>query len=128
MCIAENEGTPSPMFSITGLALKELEPHISKANGYLRDDEKIRVSLHNKPRTFVVRGPPRSLCGLVKNLRRLKASSRVDQIKVASSKRKPVFSAHFLPIEVPYHSEYLKGDSERLVAELGESCGSQRNW
>jgi len=47
------EGTPSPMLSITGLSLKELEPHIAKTNKHLPSISQLFVSLNNGPKAFV---------------------------------------------------------------------------
>ncbi|TFK33214.1 fatty acid synthase [Crucibulum laeve] len=115
------EGTPSPMLSVTGLALKELEPHIKKTNKHLPENSQLFVSLHNGPKAFVVTGPSRALYGLVTSLRKVRAPSGLDQSKTPFSQRKPVFSIRFLVVGVPYHSEYLKGATEKLIGEdLGE--------
>jgi len=47
----------------------------------------------------------------------VKAPSSLDQSKVPSSQRKPVFSFRFLAVGVPYHSEYLVDAAERLFEE-----------
>lgn len=111
------EGIPSPMLSVTGLSLKDLEPHIAKTNKHLPDNSKLFVSLHNGSRAFVVTGPPKSLFGLVTSLRKVKAPSGTDQSKVPFSQRKPVFNIRFLVVGVPYHSDYLSGLTEKLIAE-----------
>lgn len=119
--IEGGEGTPSPMLSITGLSLKELEPHIKKTNSHLPDNSKLHVSLHNGPRAFVVTGPARSLYGLVTSLRKVRAPNGLDQSKIPFSQRKPVFSVRFLVVGVPYHSEYLNGTTDILIEDdLGE--------
>ncbi|KAK0450204.1 fatty acid synthase [Armillaria borealis] len=115
--IEGGEGTPSPMLSVTGLALKDLAPHIKKTNSHLADNSKLFVSLHNGPRAFVVTGPARSLYGLVTNLRKIRAPSGADQSKVPFSKRKPAFNIRFLAVGVPYHSDYLKGATEKVLVE-----------
>jgi fatty acid synthase subunit alpha len=114
------EGTPSPMLSVAGLSLKELEPHIKQTNSHLPDNARVQVSLHNGPRTFVITGPARSLYGLVTNLRKVRAPNGLDQSKIPFSQRKPVFSVRFLVVGVPYHSGYLSGATEKLVEVLGE--------
>jgi fatty acid synthase subunit alpha, fungi type/fatty acid synthase subunit beta, fungi type len=40
------EGQSTPMLSVNGLLLKDLQPHISKTNKYLPDNSQISVSLH----------------------------------------------------------------------------------
>ncbi|KAK0227016.1 hypothetical protein EDD85DRAFT_975426 [Armillaria nabsnona] len=115
--IEGGEGTPSPMLSVTGLALKDLTPHIKKTNSHLADNSKLFVTLHNRPRAFVVTGSARSLYGLVTNLRKIRVSSGADQSKVPFSKRKPAFNIRFLVVGVPYHSDYLKGATEKVLVE-----------
>ncbi|KAF8271214.1 fatty acid synthase [Lactarius quietus] len=87
--IEGGEGQPTPMLSIGGLLLKDLQPHISKTNKHLPENSQLNVSLHNGPRTFIVTGPPRALYGLVTNLRKIRAPNGVDQSKIEFSKRKP---------------------------------------
>jgi fatty acid synthase subunit beta len=111
------EGTPSPMLSVAGLPLKELEGHIKKTNSHLPANSQLGISLYNGPRAFVVTGPARALHGLVTNLRKVKAPSGADQSKVAYSQRKPVFSIRFLVVAVPYHSPYLRGVTDTVMEE-----------
>lgn len=108
------EGVPSPMLSIAGLTLKDLEPHVKQTNVHLSENSQLEISLHNGPRVFVVTGPPRALYGLVTNLRKVRASSGLDQSKIPFSQRKPVFSIAFLPINVPFHSQYLDGATDDM--------------
>ena len=83
--IAGGEGTPSPMLSIAGLTLKELQPHIRKTNQHLSANSQLHVSLHNGPKTFVVTGPPKALFGLVTSSRKVRAQSGLDQGKTPLS-------------------------------------------
>jgi len=108
------EGTPSPMLSITGLSLKELEPHIAKTNKHLPSISQLFVSLNNRPEAFVVTGPSKALFGLVTAP---EENQGLAQSKVPFSQRKPFFSIRFLVVGVPYHSEYLAGATETLVEE-----------
>jgi fatty acid synthase subunit beta len=106
------------MLAVTGLALKDLEPHIKKTNGHLLENSKLHVSLHNGPRAFVVTGPARALYGLVTNLRKVKAPSGLDQSKTPFSQRKLAFSVRFLTVNAPYHSAYLTSGIEKLCEDL----------
>jgi len=115
--IEGGEGTPSPMLSVTGLSLKELEPHIIKTNKHLPENSQLFVSLYNGPKAYVVTGPARALFGLVTSLRKVKAPSGVDQSKIPFSQRKPVFSIRFLVVGVPYHSGYLAEATQQLIEE-----------
>ena len=84
------------MLSVTGLSLKDLEAHVVSTNEHLVNGSKLQVSLHNGPKAFVVTGPSKALFGLVTSLRKVKASSGLDQSKVPFSQRKPVFSSRIL--------------------------------
>ncbi|KAI0264369.1 fatty acid synthase [Gloeopeniophorella convolvens] len=115
--IEGGEGQPTPMLSVSGLLLKDLQPQITKTNKHLPANSQLGVSLHNGPRTFIVTGPPRALYGLVTNLRKIRAPNGVDQSKIEFSKRKPVFSARFLVVSVPFHSQYLKDAADKVIEE-----------
>jgi fatty acid synthase subunit alpha len=115
--IKGGEGTPSPMLSVTGLALKDLEVHITNTNKHLPGVSQLQISLHNGSKAFVVTGPPKALFGLVTSLRKVKASSGLDQSKIPFSQRKPVFSIRFLVVGVPYHSDYISGVTDTVVEE-----------
>jgi fatty acid synthase subunit alpha, fungi type len=115
------EGVPSPMLSITGLALNLLEKHITSTNKYLATNSRMAISLYNGPKAFVVTGPARSLCGLVTSLRKIRAATGLDQSKIPFSQRKAAFSVRFLTVGVPYHSQYLEGVTEKVTElDLGE--------
>ena len=102
------EGVPSPMLTIVGLGLKDLERHVAGTNKYLPDNSKLCISLHNSIKAFVVTGPSRALYGLVTALRKIRAPSGLDQSKVPFSKRKLAFHVRFLAVGVPFHSPYLE--------------------
>lgn len=110
------EGAPTPMLSISGLSLPELEKHIAATNKHLPETSKLGVSLHNGPKLFVVTGPPKALYGLVTSLRKVRAPSGLDQSKTPFSQRKPVFTIRFLVVGVPYHSKYLAECVEKMTA------------
>ncbi|CAE6460687.1 unnamed protein product [Rhizoctonia solani] len=114
------EGVPSPMLSVTGLPIAALEKHIAGVNKHLPKNSQLTIALHNGSRAFVVVGPPRALYGLVTALRKVRAPSGLDQSKVPFSQRKAVFNVRFLVVGVPYHSHYLDGATEKVLADLGE--------
>jgi malonyl CoA-acyl carrier protein transacylase len=119
-CVDSNEGVPTPMLSVTGLSHSALQKHIDTANGHLEANNagKVAISLYNGHRAFVVTGPPASLAGLASGLRKVKADDKDrEQARTPHSKRKPVFTIRFLPIGVPYHSDYLASCSDRVVGE-----------
>ena len=111
------EGPPTPMLSVNGLELPTLEQHINATNKHLPPHSQLSVSLYNGPRNFVVTGPPRSLYGLVTNLRKVRAPSGLDQSKVPYSQRKPAFGVRFLVVNAPYHSVYMAGANDKLCDE-----------
>ncbi|KIR78245.1 fatty acid synthase subunit beta, fungi type [Cryptococcus gattii EJB2] len=118
--IENNEGVPTPMLSINGLGVKALEGHIKKVNSHLPSNSQIGISLHNGPTNFVVTAPAKALYGLVTALRKVMAPAGLDQSKVPFSKRKAVFTMRFLPVNVPYHSHYLEGATQKVEKDLGE--------
>ncbi|KAI6024835.1 hypothetical protein BKA83DRAFT_685883 [Pisolithus microcarpus] len=119
------EGQPSPMLSINGLDLSALKIHINATNKHLPSNSQVSVSLYNGPRNFVVTGPPRSLYGLVTNLRKVRASSGLDQSKVPYSQRKPAFGVRFLVVNAPYHSSYMAEATDKLC---NEDLGGEELW
>lgn len=116
-CVEGGEGVPSPMLSVTGLSQKDLDVHIKKTNSHLPANSQLQISLLNGSKAFVVTGPARALYGLVAALRKVKAPTGLDQSKIPFSQRKPVFSVRFLVVNVPYHSEYLKGATEEMFED-----------
>ncbi|KZP00458.1 fatty acid synthase [Calocera viscosa TUFC12733] len=116
-CVQGGEGTPSPMLAVTGLELNKLRPHIDKTNKHLPENSQLIVSLNNGRKAFVITGPPRALCGLVNNLRKVRAPQGLDQSKIPFSQRKPVFSVRFLVVGVPYHSKYVAAGTEKVMSE-----------
>lgn len=115
--IEGGEGTPSPMLSVTGLLEGELKTHINKTNKHVADNSKLQISLYNGPRAFVVTGPPKTLYGLVVNLRKIKAPPGLNQSKTPFSKRKAVFSTRFLVVGVPYHHRNFMSTAVTKVCE-----------
>ncbi|EPQ27448.1 uncharacterized protein PFL1_04986 [Pseudozyma flocculosa PF-1] len=115
--VGGGEGEPTSMLSVSGLAQDVLDKHIAKTNGHLPETQRVSISLFNGPRDFVVTGYPKALVGLVSSLREIRAESGADQSKVPFSKRKAVFRMSFVPVGVPYHSSYLEGATDRMLAE-----------
>ncbi|OMH81189.1 Fatty acid synthase subunit beta, partial [Zancudomyces culisetae] len=120
--LENNEGNPSPMLLVSNLNRKEVEKHISATNKYLPEGQKVSLSLINGPRAFVVSGPPKSLYGMNLMLRKIKEPEGLDQNRIPYSQRKLKFSSRFLPITLPFHSDYLQNVAELVrsdIAELG---------
>jgi fatty acid synthase subunit beta len=106
----------SPMLSVTGLTLKELQPHISKTNQHLPANSQLHVSLCNGPKTSIVTGLLKLYLVSLRALEWLRAQSKPDQSKTPFSQRKPVLTSWN-----PYHSEYLSGGFEN-------SCIQHEEW
>ncbi|GJN90263.1 hypothetical protein Rhopal_003264-T1 [Rhodotorula paludigena] len=125
--VENGEGVPTAMLAVTGLELKSLEKKIAEVNGHVKDegrDETVSISLFNGPKAFVVTGNPKDLVGLADGLRKNRAPAGKDQSKTPHSKRLPVFSMRFLPINVPYHSHLLRGATEKALGAIAERDGS----
>lgn len=117
--ISNDEGTPSSMLSVRGMSEAQVQEHVDVSNKYLPEDRKISIALANGPRNFVIAGPATSLCGLNVRLRRFKVSSEVDQSRIPSKERKSTVTNHFLPISVPFHTNYLLSAIPILRRRLG---------
>ncbi|GAA5867928.1 hypothetical protein JCM8547_003416 [Rhodosporidiobolus lusitaniae] len=125
--VENGEGVPTAMLAVTGLERKALEKKIDEVNGHVKAegrDASVAISLHNGAKAFVVTGNPSDLVGLTDGLRKNRAPSGKDQSKTPHSKRLPVFSMRFLPINVPYHSSLLQGATEKAVAATSADADS----
>ncbi|KAK4143317.1 acyl transferase domain-containing protein [Dichotomopilus funicola] len=116
--ISHGEGAPTPMLSIRDLPQADVQKHIDQTNQYLPEEQHISISLINSPRNLVVAGPPRSLCGLNAQLRRVKAATGLDQNRVPHTQRKVRFVNRFLPITAPFHSKYLAKATALIADDL----------
>ncbi|KAJ3096841.1 3-oxoacyl-[acyl-carrier-protein] synthase [Phlyctochytrium planicorne] len=114
--LLNNEGVPTPMLLVTGLRHAEVKEHADATNSHLPEDRRVHLSLINGPRACIFTGHPQSLYGLNVALRKLKAAAGQDQSRIPHSQRKVRFTSRFLPVTVPFHSEYLK-DVPKAVAE-----------
>jgi fatty acid synthase subunit alpha len=112
--IEGGEGYPTPMLAVSGLARSTLDSHIAKTNAHLPENAQLFIGLHNGAKNAVVVGPARSLYGLVTALQKIRAPAGVDQSKIPFSQRKIVFSMRFFVVNVPYHSDYLQGATDKV--------------
>lgn len=112
--IEGGEGHPTPMLAVSGLGRSTLDAQITKTNAHLPANAKLSVGLNNGPKNAVVVGPARALYGLVTALRKIRAPAGADQSKIPFSQRKIAFSTRFLVVNVPYHSDYLKGATDKV--------------
>lgn len=113
-CIEGGEGAPTPMLAVSGLGRTALDAQIQKTNKHLTTNAQLSVALNNGPKNAVVVGPAKALYGLVTALRKIRAAAGLDQSKIPFSQRKVVFSMRFLVVNVPYHSDYLLGVTDKV--------------
>ncbi|KAI9021639.1 fatty acid synthase [Phycomyces nitens] len=116
--VSNNEGSPTPMLSITGLRESQVVKHLQTTNSHLAPDRQIEITLFNGPRSFVCTGPPQSLYGLNLSLRKLKAPTGLDQSRIPFSERKIKFSSRFLSITAAFHSSYIKHTVPTIVKDV----------
>ncbi|KAJ1969223.1 fatty acid synthase alpha subunit Lsd1, partial [Dispira parvispora] len=116
--LSNNEGTPSPMLGITHLRYADVVQHVELTNSHLPEDRHIKIALVNGPRSCVCTGPPQSLYGLNLRLRKLKAPSDADQSRVPFSKRRLKITSRFLPVTVPFHSQYLLAATDLIAKDI----------
>ncbi|KAL2913765.1 fatty acid synthase alpha subunit Lsd1 [Polyrhizophydium stewartii] len=116
--ISNNEGVPTPMLAVTGMPRAEVRKHVEATNSFLPPDRRISLALINGPRAVICTGSPQSLYGLNVALRKLKVEPGVDQSRIPFSQRKIRFSSRFLPVLVPFHSDYLVDVPAQLEADI----------
>ena len=116
--VEHGEGTPTPMLSIRDFPRKAIQEHIDATNHHLPEDRHIAISLVNSARNYVVTGPPLSLYGLNKRLRKIKAPTGLDQTRIPHTQRKIRFVNRFLPITAPFHSPYLIDAYKHALKDL----------
>ncbi|ETS77641.1 hypothetical protein PFICI_09703 [Pestalotiopsis fici W106-1] len=119
--VQNGEGIPSHMLLVRGMGREKLDGMIAAGNKYLSKDERLHLSLINSSADHVVAGPPKSLRGLVLRLRQIRAKDGLDQSRVPYSKRKPVISLVFLPVNAPFHTPYLREAADRVSARMSRS-------
>lgn len=124
-CIENGEGSPTPMLAVSGLGRTSLNAQIAKTNAHLPANSQLFVGLNNGPKNTVVVGPAKALYGLATALRKIRAPAGLDQSKVPFSQRKIVFSMRFLVVNVPYHSKYLEGATDKVFKE---DLGGKELW
>ncbi|KAI9886837.1 MAG: beta subunit of fatty acid synthetase [Watsoniomyces obsoletus] len=112
------EGIPTPMLSIRDLSEAAVKGHIEATNEHLPPSRHVAISLINSARNLVVTGPPISLHGLNRRLRKVKAPTGLDQTRIPFTERKVRFVNRFLPISAPFHSPYLAEATKWIEEDL----------
>ncbi|KAI9826698.1 MAG: beta subunit of fatty acid synthetase [Phylliscum demangeonii] len=116
--VDHDEGVPSPMLTLSNLPRDQAQKQMDEINRHLPTDRQMVVSLVNSPRNVVVSGPPSTLCALNVRLRGIKAAPDVDQTRIPFAQRKSRFVHRFLPVSVPFHSDYLEDAIPLIEADL----------
>ncbi|KAJ2830354.1 fatty acid synthase alpha subunit Lsd1 [Coemansia erecta] len=115
---------PRPMVSVRGISKAALETLLAEFNALQEsDDENVYLSVINSYDQFVVSGPVESSVELVDFLRSRSAAPDADQSKVPFVQRKPVISAEYVDIIVPYHCVHLKDTAEQVC-----SIAREKQW
>lgn len=116
--IANGEGSPSPMLSITNLTKDQVQSYIDATNNHLPKEKHICISLINGNRNIVISGPPQTLYGLNLSLRKEKAPPGLNQARIPYTQRKLKFSNRFLPVTSPFHCPLLRPAREQILKDL----------
>lgn len=116
--VSNGSGQPSCMLSVVGLERSRLDRILVIMNKSLRPTSQIGIALINTRDNFVVGGPAKSLAALDTYLQTIKADPEIDQNRVPHSKRKPTIQHQFLPITVPFHTEYMSMPAQKIKGHL----------
>lgn len=100
------------------LSLKEVI--LTPSFPLVHEGRQVHISLFNSSDNMVVTGPPLSLYGLNVRLRKVKATSGLDQIRIRHSKRKVQLTSRFLPVTAPFHSKYLRDAIKQVDEDLSK--------
>jgi fatty acid synthase subunit beta, fungi type len=117
-CASNSQGQPSCMLSVIGLESDHLQKILSTFNKTLPSTSQVDVALTNTRDNFVIGGPARSLVLLARYLQTIKADPGKDQNRTPSSKRRPTIQHQFLPISVPFHTNYLSTAAANIKDRL----------
>ncbi|GAM33971.1 fatty acid synthase beta subunit [Talaromyces pinophilus] len=116
--LSNGSGQPSCMLSVVGLERSRLDRILGIINKSLPSTSQVGVALINTRDNFVIGGPAKSLAALDTYLRTIKADPEIDQNRIPHSKRKPTIQHQFLPITVPFHTEYLSTPAQKIKDHL----------
>ncbi|PIA16014.1 hypothetical protein COEREDRAFT_97668 [Coemansia reversa NRRL 1564] len=106
--IQPTDSAPRPMVYVRGIARMALDELLYEFNDdQLPEDEHVHIAVVNSYDQFVVAGTVKSAVRLVEVLRSRSAQPEEDQSKVPFSKRKPIITASYVDITVPYHCSLL---------------------
>ncbi|ORX74095.1 hypothetical protein DL89DRAFT_253981 [Linderina pennispora] len=116
-----NEGPPSPMVSIRGIAKDQLSKFITEFNERSTGTVgPVYLSLVNTNNRIVVSGSTRSVAVFVQWLRGKCAQHSDDQSHIPYSQRKPIARMTFLSISQPYHCDILLPTIGRQLSYAAE--------
>lgn len=115
----------SPMLSVNGLNRAQLEDLLEEVNSHLPSESMAIIGLVNSPQNHTIAGPPRTLAGVQALLMRRRAPETLEQDGVPYHRRLPKITCQALPISAAFHSPYLKGIVEHVLANIDGSLFSR---
>ncbi|KAJ2843609.1 fatty acid synthase alpha subunit Lsd1, partial [Coemansia brasiliensis] len=114
---------PRPMVYIKGINRKALESILSEFNSaQMSEAEHVHLAVVNSYDQFVVAGTVLATVKLVSLLRSRSADPAADQSKIPFNLRRPVITASYIDITVPYHCELLLSSVD-IIAAMAEEKG-----
>ncbi|EED22654.1 fatty acid synthase subunit beta, putative [Talaromyces stipitatus ATCC 10500] len=116
--VSNGQGQPSCMLSVAGLERSRLDEVLNVFNKSLPLTTRVSIALVNTRENLVVGGPASSLAALDRYLCTIKADPNIDQNRVPYSKRKPPIQHQFLPVSVPFHTQYLLKPAQNIKAHI----------
>ncbi|KAJ1733092.1 fatty acid synthase alpha subunit Lsd1, partial [Coemansia biformis] len=112
------------MVYVRGLAQPALKAVLAEFNeAQMSDSDHVHLAVTNSHDQFVVAGTILSAVQLVAVLRERSAQPDEDQSKVPFSRRRPVITASYVDITVPYHSALLEG-----AVDLIHTIALDKQW
>lgn len=115
----------SPMLSVNGVNRAQLEEILEEVNSHLPSESKAVIGLVNSPQNHTIAGPPGTLAGVQALLVRCRAPEALEEDKVPYHRRLPKITFHVLPISAAFHSPFLEGTVEQVLANIDASLFSR---
>ncbi|KAJ2848841.1 fatty acid synthase alpha subunit Lsd1, partial [Coemansia brasiliensis] len=115
------DSTPRPMVYVRGVSKSTLHSLIANFNCTRQsEDEHVHLAVVNSYDQFVVAGTVMSTVKLIRFLNEQSAASALDQSKIPFNLRRPVITASYVDITVPYHCELLLSSIDTIMAMAEE--------
>ncbi|KAJ2669644.1 fatty acid synthase alpha subunit Lsd1, partial [Coemansia sp. RSA 1085] len=111
------DSTPRPMVYVRGISKDALCSLITDFNCTRQSEaEHVHLAVVNSYDQFVVAGTVLSTVKLVRFLNKKSADPALDQSKIPFNLRRPVITASYVDITVPYHCELLASSVDVIAA------------